>query len=158
MDILLLILGIVLIIGGIIGCILPILPGPPISYGGLLLVHFAEKWQFTAQTLLILGLITVLVTILDYFVPIWGTKRFGGSKAGINGSTVGLILGLLFFPPLGMIIGPFVGAVIGEMIAKNDTATALRSGFGSFIGFLMGTGMKLATSGVIAFYFVKEVV
>ncbi len=146
-----------LILVGIIGCILPVLPGPPISYAGLLLIHLSEKWQFSSRLLIILALLTIVVTVLDYVIPVWGTKRFGGSKAGIRGSTAGLILGL-FFAPFGLIIGPFIGAVIGELIVRNDMSTAIRSGIGSFVGFLMGTGMKLATSGVIAFYFFREII
>ncbi len=156
MSTILLIISIVLILVGFIGCILPVLPGPPISYTGLLLIHFSEKWHFSTRLLIILALVTTIVTILDYVVPVWGTKRFGGSKAGIKGATAGLIVGL-FFAPFGIIIGPFIGAVIGELFVRNDMHIAIRSGIGSFIGFLMGTGMKLAISGVIAFYFFREI-
>jgi uncharacterized protein YqgC (DUF456 family) len=97
----------------------------------------------------------VVVSILDYIVPVWGTKKFGGSKYGTRGATVGLIIGL-FLGPLGIIIGPFIGAVVGELIFKDDMKYALRAGFGSLLGFLTGIGLKLATSFVITFYFVKE--
>jgi hypothetical protein len=157
MDYVLLFFAIVLIVVGLVGCVVPILPGPPISYGGMILLHITEKWHFSSQLLIILAFVTVIITIVDYIVPIWGTKKFGGSKAGIRGSTIGLILGLFFFPPIGLIIGPFVGAVIGESIAGKDASTAFRSGLGSFIGFLMGTGMKLANAAVITFYFFREI-
>lgn len=154
MEYLLLSLAIVLIIIGIIGCLVPVLPGPPLSYGGLILLHFSRFAEFSNRLLIILAIVAGIVTILDYFVPIWGTKKFGGSKYGIRGATVGLILGL-FFGPFGIILGPFLGAVIGEMIFKDDFKYALKAGFGSLLGFLTGVGLKLAASFTITFYFIK---
>jgi uncharacterized protein YqgC (DUF456 family) len=154
MEYLLLSLAIVLIIIGIIGCLVPVLPGPPLSYGGLILLHFTRFAEFSNSLLVILAVVAGIVTILDYFVPIWGTKKFGGSKYGTRGATVGLILGL-FFGPFGIILGPFLGAVIGEMIFKDDFKYALKAGFGSLLGFLTGVGLKLAASFVITFYFIK---
>ena len=154
MEYLLLSLAIVLIIIGIIGCLVPVLPGPPLSYGGLLLLHFTQFAEFSDRLLIILAVVAGIVTILDYFVPIWGTKKFGGSKYGTRGATVGLILGL-FFGPFGIIIGPFLGAVIGEMLYKDDFKYALKAGFGSLLGFLTGVGLKLAASFAITFYFIK---
>lgn len=104
--------------------------------------------------MLILGAIAVIVTVLDYFVPVWGTKKFGGSKYGVRGATIGLIVGIFFGPP-GIIIGPFLGAFIGEMIFKDDFKYALKAGFGSLLGFLTGIGLKLAASFTITFYFIK---
>ena len=101
--------------------------------------------------------LATIVTVLDYIIPVWGTKKFGGTRAGVIGSTLGLIFGLIFFPPIGIIIGPFAGAVIGEMIQKDDFNNALKSGIGSFIGFLLGTGMKLVVSSIMIYYFFKEV-
>ncbi len=98
---------------------------------------------------------TIVVTLLDYIVPVWGTKKFGGSKYGTRGATVGLIIGL-FLGPLGIIVGPFIGAFVGELIFKDDIRYALRAGFGSLLGFLTGIGLKLAASFVMTFYFVKE--
>ena len=151
-----LIIAIILIIIGILGCILPILPGPPISFGGILLLHITDFGQFTENFLYIFAAITILVTVLDYIIPIWGTKKFGGSKFGVRGATVGLIVGLLIFPPVGIIIGPFAGAFIAEMIRDNNINKALRSGIGSFLGFLLETGLKLAASLTMTFYFIKE--
>jgi len=144
MDYVLIVLGALFIIGGILGGVLPVLPGPPLSYIGLLFLHFT--WIIVA----------VVVTLIDYFIPIWGTKRFGGSKRGIWGSIIGLVIGLFFFPPFGIIIGPFVGAVVGELTAGKDSGAALKSGFGSFLGFLLGTLMKLIASGLMAWHFGKE--
>jgi uncharacterized protein YqgC (DUF456 family) len=102
-----------------------------------------------------LGVIAVLVTILDYIVPVWGTKRFGGSKYGTRGATVGLIVGF-FLGPLGLILGPLIGAFVGELIFKDDMSYAFKAGFGSLLGFLTGIGLKLAASFAMTFYFVKE--
>ena len=154
-DYILLILGIFLMIMGIIGCLVPILPGPPLSYLGLILLHLTRFGQFTKPALLTLGAIAVVVTILDYIVPIWGTKKFGGSKYGMRGATVGLIIGL-FLGPLGIVLGPLIGAFVGEMIFRDDINYALKAGFGSLLGFLTGIGLKLAASLVMTFYFIKE--
>lgn len=154
-DYLLLISGILLMILGIIGCLVPVLPGPPFSFVGLILLHLSRFGQFERSTLIILGAVAVVVTILDYIVPIWGTKKFGGSKYGTRGATVGLIIGL-FLGPAGIIIGPLVGAFVGEMLFKDDIRYAARAGFGSLLGFLAGIGLKLAASFVMTFYFVKE--
>jgi len=143
---------------GILGCVLPLLPGPPMNYLGLLLLHFTTAYQFSNRFLLIWGIITVAVVALDYIIPVWGTKRFGGSKRGIWGSVFGLIAGIFFFPPLGIIIWPFVGAVIGEITAGKDSKAALKSGFGSFAGFLTGTILKLIVSGMMTWHFVKELI
>ncbi len=154
LDYILLTLAILLIIIGIIGCLVPVLPGPPISYGGIIVLHFTEFAQFSDRLLIILAGIALIVTILDYIVPIWGTRKFGGSKYGARGATVGLIIGLFFGPP-GIILGPFIGAVIGEMMFKDDLKYALKAGFGSLLGFLTGIGLKLAASFTITFYFIK---
>jgi uncharacterized protein YqgC (DUF456 family) len=156
-DYILLILGIILMILGIIGCLVPVLPGPPFSFFGLILLHLSRFGHFTNPALIIFGAIAVVVTVLDYVVPVWGTKRFGGSKYGTRGATVGLIIGL-FLGPLGLILGPLIGAFVGEMIFRDDLGYALKAGFGSLLGFLTGIGLKLAASFVMTFYFVKELV
>ena len=158
MDYVLIVLGVVLIIGGILGCVLPVLPGPPLSYIGLLLLHFTQRYQFSTRFLIIWAIITTVVYVLDYVIPSWGTKKFGGSKRGIWGSMIGLVIGLFFFPPYGIIIGPFLGAIIGELTSGKDSGTALKSGFGAFIGFLAGTLLKLIASGMMTWYFFKELI
>jgi len=160
-DILLLILGIALILIGLAGCILPVIPGPPVSFIGLLMLKFTDfvepgRVDSFNNLLWISATAAILVTILDYIVPVWGTKKFGGTRAGTIGAAIGLIIGL-FFAPLGLILGPFLGAVIGELVAGMDEKSSLRAGFGSLIGFLTGVVMKLIVSGVITYYFVKEV-
>ena len=158
MDILLTSLGIIFLAAGFIGCILPGLPGPPISYVALLLLHFTRYVQINENTLLVGGVITVLVTILDNVVPIWGAKKFGGTKRGVWGSIIGLLVGMLFFPPFGIIVGPFAGAVLGELSGGSDNRTALKAGIGAFVGFLTGTVAKLAVSGWIAWIFFSQMI
>ncbi|WP_346858347.1 DUF456 domain-containing protein [uncultured Draconibacterium sp.] len=155
MDIVLISFGVLFIITGILGCVLPVIPGPPLSYIGLLLLHFTKGYQFSSKFLIVWAVITVIVYALDYIIPVWGTKKFGGSKRGVWGSIIGLVFGLFLFPPFGIIIGPFAGAVIGELTAGKDHSAALKSGFGSFIGFLAGTLLKLITSGMMTWYFFK---
>lgn len=157
MDYLLLIIAILLMILGIIGCLAPVLPGPPLSFLGLVVVHFTRFADVSTRLFIILGSIAVVVSILDYIVPIWGTKHFGGSKYGSRGATVGLIIGL-FLGPAGIIIGPFIGAFVGELIFKDDIRYALKAGFGSLLGFMTGIGLKLAASFIITFYFIKVLV
>jgi len=155
MDYFLLITGLILLIVGIIGCLAPVLPGPPAAFIGLLLLHFSKFADFSAAVLIILAIVVVAVSILDYIVPAWGTKKYGGSKYGTWGSTIGLIAGF-FLGPFGIIIGPFLGAFTGEMLYKGDAKYALKAGWGSLVGFMAGVGLKLAACFLIAFYFFKE--
>ena len=147
------IIGTLLIIIGIVGCIIPGLPGPPLSYVGVLMLQLGPDKPFTWKFFLTWGIITAAVTALDYIVPVLGTKKLGGSRRGVWGSVIGLFLGMFFFPPLGIIIGPFVGAIVGELSGGKNTEDALRAGFGSFIGFLTGTVLKLIVSGMLTYYF-----
>lgn len=157
MDIVLIILGVLCLIVGFVGCIIPALPGVPLSYAALWLLHATDKVQFSWQVLLIWGIITVVIQVLDYVIPIWGTKRTGGSKAGVWGSTIGLIVGL-FFGPWGIFLGPFIGAVIGELLVGKTTRDAFRSGWGSLLGLLTGTVMKLICCGLMTYKFIAELV
>jgi len=154
LDYFLLALAIVFLIIGIIGCLVPVLPGPPLSFAGILILHFTDFAEFSVSLLIILGTIAIVVAVFDYVVPIWGTKKFGGSRYGIRGATIGLLAGLFFGPP-GIIIGPFLGAVIGELIYKDNFQYAIRAGIGSLIGFMAGIGIKLAASLIITFYFIR---
>ena len=157
LDILLVILGLCFLVGGLVGCILPAVPGPPLSYVALLLLQITQFADFSGKFLFIAAIITVIVTAVDYILPVWGTKKWGGSRAGTIGAVLGLIVGL-FFVPVGIFLGPFAGAVLGELIAGRDKKTALRSGFGSLMGFLMGTVMKLTVCIVFTYYFVKQLI
>jgi hypothetical protein len=156
MDILWIILGCILLIVGILGSFLPILPGPPLAWIALLIQQFREEKPFTTTFLLIWALVTAAVLLLDYYVPIWGTKKLGGSKAGMWGATIGLIIGIFFLPPIGIILGPFIGAVIGELINGKEFSIAMKSGFGSFLGFIAGVVMKTGITLIMGFYLIKS--
>ena len=139
---------------GIIGSIVPGLPGPPLSWVGLLLLYLWGKEPMTTGFLLLWLAITVVVTIIDYFVPVYFTKLTGGSKYAGWGAMIGLFAGLII-PPVGMIVGSLLGAFVAEFIfAKKDTFTSLKSSLGAFLGFIFGTGIKIASSGVMMYYIV----
>ena len=167
MDYLLFISAIVVLIIGLIGDIIPGIPVTPVSYLALLLVHWTDRYSFSPKLLVIAGLLCAVITVLDYVVPVWGTKKFGGTKAGVRGSTIGLIVGILVLPMLGIVLGPFgilgilggpfVGAYVGEKMGGTPDEKAWRSAFGSFIGFLAGTFMKIVYTVVIGFYVVKAI-
>jgi uncharacterized protein YqgC (DUF456 family) len=142
-------------IGGLIGCLLPFLPGPPLSFVALLIMQLRSDPPFTAKFLWIWAGITVVVSILDYVIPLYGTRRFGGTSYGIWGCTIGLIVGL-FFPPLGLIIGPFAGAFVGELVGNSNTDQALKAAWGSFVGFLFGTLLKLVACLVMFYYLITS--
>jgi hypothetical protein len=143
MDYILLSIGLLCMIVGILGSFLPILPGPPISWFGLLFLFLTDAVPMNYWTLGVTFFIAILVAILDYVIPAKGTKRFGGSSYGVWGTNIGLIVGLIAPIPLGFIIGPFIGAFVGELIYNSqDKKRALKAATGSFIGFLASTFMK----------------
>lgn len=168
MDYILMTAAIVVIIVGFIGDIIPGIPGTPVSYFALLLLHWTDRITYSASFLAITGVICAVITVLDYVVPVWGTKKFGGTKAGTRGSTIGLIVGILVLPMLGIVLGPFgligilggpfVGAYIGEKMGGTPDDIAWRSAFGSFIGFVAGTFMKIAYTLVIGYFVVKDII
>jgi uncharacterized protein YqgC (DUF456 family) len=152
----LIVLGFVFLVLGIVGCVLPVIPGPPLAYLSLILISVVRRWQaISPAALIVLAALAVGVTVLDMVLPILASKRKGASKAGMWGSVVGMIAGMLFFPPFGMIVGTFVGAVVGELLFNPEKRNALRAGWGVFVGTLLGIGLKLGVSGAIAFYFVR---
>ncbi len=158
MDILLIVIAIFIMLVSLAGCVLPVIPGPPLTYVGLLLLHFTKAHQFSTNFLILWAAIAIGVTIIDNVFTVYGAKKFGGSKKAIWGSTIGLILGMFIFPPYGIIIGPFAGAFIGELFDGKETKEALKVGFGTFIGFIGGIILKLIASGLMIFYFVKELI
>lgn len=153
MDILLLILGILCLIAGLAGCILPMIPGPPVAYAGLLLLHFTDKVQFGTAQLLAWLSVVVLLQVLDYFIPMLGSKYSGGSRWGTRGCLIGTVAGLLFMP-WGIILGPFLGAFFGELLGGRGTGEAFKSGFGSLLGFLLGTVLKFTACGYFICQFI----
>lgn len=157
MDIFLTIIASILILIGIIGSIIPLIPGPPIAFGGLLLVQFTSKQPFSSEFLIIFGVLAILSAVIDNVLPIYATKKFNGSKKGVWGSAIGLIIGLFSFPPFGIIIGPMLGAFIGEIADGKTANNAIRPAFGSLIGFLSSIFLRFGLSVVMAYYFVIEV-
>ncbi len=157
LDIILTILGAILMIVGIAGCILPVLPGVVLNYVGLLLLHFTSRVEFSTEFLIGWALVVIAIEVLDYFIPIWGTTKFGGGKKGAWGCTIGVVVGVFVLPPWGIIIFPFVGAVIGELIDDKDVKVALKAGLGAFVGFLAGTFLQVLVALVLTFFFIKEV-
>ena len=149
-------LGIILIITGIVGSFLPLLPGPPIAYAGMLIQLFREPDPFTTKFILIWAGIVLFTLILDYLIPLWGTKKFGGTKYGMWGCTIGFLLAF-WMGPLGVIIGPFVGAFVGEMIAGQDTRRSFRAALGSFVGFLLGSFLKIVVCFMMLYYVIKSI-
>lgn len=151
------IIAFVLLILGLLGSIIPGLPGPPLSFIGILLIHFFTGTQFSTSFLLTWAVIVVLVFLLDYFMQVWGVKKFGGGRKAILGTFLGLFMGLLF-PPLGLLIGPFIGAFIGALLeVQGDNTRALNVAIGSFIGFVTGTILKLVVSSVLLYYAIYNI-
>jgi len=155
MDILWIVLGGLFMIVGLAGCFLPVLPGPPLAFIGLWIQQLKSQPSFDARFLWLWAGITILVTVLDYWMPVYSTKKFGGSKYGIWGCTVGLIIGL-WMGPLGIVVGPFVGAFVGEIIANQNSSNAFKAAAGSFVGFLFSTLLKLIACSIMIWYWVAS--
>ena len=151
MDILIMVLAIILMVGGIAGCVLPILPGAPLAYAGLLLLHFTGLAHFSTAQLIVWLIVVVVLQVVDYITPLLGSKYSGGTSFGNRGCVAGTLLGL-FFMPWGIILGPFLGAVVGEMMGGSDFPHAVRAGIGTLIGFLLGTLLKV----IVCFYFLVQ--
>lgn len=156
MDVFLIIIAFLCMLVGIIGCIIPGLPGMPVAYVGLWIAQATERVNFSWQMLLIYGLVVVVLTVLDYIVPAWGTKKYGGSSYGVWGSTIGVFVGL-FAGVWGVIIGPLVGAVIGELISGKAVGEAFKAGWGSFVGILFSTVLKLICCGMMTVALIQTV-
>jgi len=158
MDTFLLITGFLLTIVGLVGSFLPVLPGPPIGWSGLLLLFLTRIVPVDWTSLGIALAIAIIVTVLDYVIPAIGTKRFGGTKYGIWGTTIGLIIGLILPIPFGFLIGAFTGAYVGEMLHDKDKKRALRAAYGSFIGFLGSTFLKFIVGIGFIWWYVELVI
>lgn len=147
---------------GILGSVLPILPGPPVSYVGMLILYIwgiDTRDDLTSTVMITWLVVAIAVVVLDYIVPAYFTKVTGGSKTAAKASTVGMFIGILFFPPAGMIIGAFAGALIAEMfIEGKELKHSFKAALGSFLGFLFGTGLKLIASGVMLYYIIAAAI
>ena len=151
MDILIMVLAIILMVGGIAGSVLPILPGAPLAYAGLLLLHFTGLAHFSTAQLIVWLIVVVVLQVVDYITPLLGSKYSGGTSFGNRGCVAGTLLGL-FFMPWGIILGPFLGAVAGEMMGGSDFPHAVRAGIGTLIGFLLGHLLKV----IVCLYFLVQ--
>lgn len=154
-------IGIILLVIGLVSCVLPPLPGPPIAYLALLLAYFELNAtnDLPLWLLILYAVIILLITIIDNFIPVWSTQKFGGTKAGIRGCFIGILVGILLAPFGGfsIIICPFLGAMTGELIDGQEFTVAIKSGIGSFVGFLLTSGLKIILVLMICFHFFKAV-
>ena len=172
MEILLAVAAFLLLLVGLLGSVVPAIPGPPLGYVGLLLLQWSGYGGFGSAFLWLWAGITVVVTVMDNFLPAFMTKRFGGSRLAVIGSVLGLLAGMLFFAPIGILIGPFLGALAGELIngrirrdeiTESDAAEgksgrkALKAALGAFLAFIVGTGAKLIIGSMMIYYAVKAV-
>ncbi|MBP5260373.1 MAG: DUF456 domain-containing protein [Paludibacteraceae bacterium] len=155
METVLLVLSIMCFIIGLVGCVVPALPGVPFAYAGLLLAHLSGYVCFSLTFLIGWGAAAVVLMVLDYVVPAWGTRKFGGTRWGVWGSTLGLIVGLFFSWP-GIVLGPFIGAFAFELLQGAGSEQAFRAAFGSLIGLLLGTVLKLVCCGAMLFSCLKQ--
>jgi uncharacterized protein YqgC (DUF456 family) len=148
-----LILGGLLAVAGIIGSVVPVLPGPPLSYAGLILLQVSSRHPFTVAFLVTYAIITILVSAVDFIIPVYSAKKYSSSRLGAWGSAVGLLSGLFFFPPFGIIIGAVAGAFLGELVSGRRGGSALRAAAGSLAGLLAGSVIKIALSVLMAYHF-----
>lgn len=157
MDTFLIILAGLLLIIGLLGSILPLLPGIPLSYAGILLLHFTDRVQFSTNFLVFWAVIVFVVQLLDYILPLIATRKFGSSRKALIGSTLGLFAGF-FIGPWGIIIGPLLGTMVAEYIISGNRKQALRATFGSLIGILTGTISKLIVAGFLIYYYFEALI
>ncbi len=157
-NLVLLVIAVIALVVGVAGCVLPALPGAPLCFAGLVLLKFTDWASVSTAALVIWGVLTLVVSLADYFVPMLGTKKFGGGRYGQWGCVAGSVAGIFLFPPLGILIGPFVGAVVGELIDGKPLENAIKAGFGSFVGFLTGMLMKLLVCLGMTIYFLYALI
>ena len=148
----------ILLVLSFVGCFIPILPGPFLAFIALLLLSVAN--QFSVPSIFILcamGVLALAITLVDYFIPVISAKKFGLSKFGSRGALIGTFLGLLALPPFGAIIGTLFGAMIGQFIKERNIKTAFHAGWSVFLGISISTGVKVAYSAVVAYFFITLV-
>ena len=158
MTILIIIFSIILLLLGVVGSVLPVVPGPPLSFVGLLLLHLFTPFELSEDLLIYFGLAAALITFLDYWLQIYSVKVFGGGRASTIGVIIGIVFGVFLFPPVGVVVGPFLGAYIGALIESDfDLFKSFKIAFGSLIGFLGGTILKFAYSIYVIWEYVSFV-
>ena len=140
----------VLQLAGLVGCVLPALAGPPLNFIGLIVLCLAKGWRtFSPVFLVVMGALTALTMITDYYLPMAGSKRYGSTKRGFWGALIGMIVGTIAFPPFGLVIGAFLGAILGEVTAGKNGSEAMRAGWGAFLGVLAAMVFRLSVSGLM---------
>ena len=143
---------------GVAGALLPVLPGPILSYCAIVLLHLSRFGTFSVNFLVAYGVIVAIITLLDLWIPIGATKAFGASRFGTWGAGIGVIAGIFIFPPVGIILFPFTGALAGELIGGKNINKSFRGAIGSFLGFILGVVINLAVCGILAYYFLGEII
>ena len=149
--------GFALSIVGVIGCVIPGIPGPPLNLLAVIFLKIAYPDQISLSAIVLFGIATVAVTILDYAIPLLGGKLFKASKSGIIGSTIGMLIGIFVFPPFGIFIGLIAGALIGEIISGKTKIQAAKTGAGIFVLSIAAIAIKLGVSLSISFYFLFRI-
>ena len=143
-DTLILIATLLIMLVGLAGTLIPMIPGIPLIYGAFILSGLLDGWtEYTTSFMVFWGIVTTLMVFLDYYAGAIGARRYGASASGIWGSIIGGILGIIFLGFIGILVGPFVGAVVGELLSGKTHRSALRAGWGTLIGFLAGSLFKL---------------
>ena len=154
MNELIYIVSFIFLLIGLIGTVIPVIPGPFISFVAVVLLYATSDLNITTKMVWILGVFMLISTIGDYVLQILGVKKLGGGKKAIRGTIIGTVIGL-FLPPFGIIIGAFIGAFIGAKSESDNFSQALKIAFGAFIGFVLGTFVKLSYSIYVIYYIIK---
>lgn len=155
MDIFLLVFSAICMSLGLAGALLPILPGPILSYCGLILIHLTKFATFSTNFLIIYGVVALAIFLLDMWMPVGVTKAFGASRYGTWGAGIGVVAGIFLLPPIGIVVLPFTGALAGELIGGKTFQKSFKGALGSFLGFVLGVVLNLAVCLVMAFYYVE---
>ncbi|MBT8378436.1 MAG: DUF456 domain-containing protein [Ignavibacteria bacterium] len=158
LEIILISFGLVIAIVGLIGCIVPGIPGPPLNLVSLVLLEISTGGTYSLSFYIIWGLITIATIVLDYVFPVFSAKKFKASNYGIWGSVIGMILGIIFFPPFGMVLGLLVGAIVGELVAGKKGIEATKVGLVTFFSSMLMIVFKFAVSAMMTYYFIKAAI
>lgn len=156
METLIFIIGLIIALVGLAGCILPAIPGPPLNFISIIILELTKPESFSSEFLWFWGIATLLTVVLDYILPIMGAKIYKATKYGIWGSVIGMLIGVIFFPPFGMILGLLIGAIAGELYAGKANRDALKIGFVTFAASLFMILLKLILSALMTYYFIER--
>jgi uncharacterized protein YqgC (DUF456 family) len=157
-EVLIYTIALVMAVVGIIGCIIPALPGPPLAYASLVLLYLFDNPdnEISGKFMLVWAAVIAAVSILDYVIQPYFTKITGGSSLAVRYSIAGMVAGMIFFPPFGIVAGSFIGALIAELVVnKKPLQNSLLAAFGAFLGFIFGTGLKLAATVTMLYYIIR---